>query len=93
MDHMVLNCTIVRGLLLDLAYSAAARARGAKLRLRSPWNFPSGSATGAPAPERRVLRTPEAVARRAFLALPVSWTLSVCMDASPPVGLKLTLSV
>ena len=58
-----------------------------------PWNLPSGSPAGAPAPDTRALATPaaEAFARRP--RLPVSLTFSVSLIASPPVGLKVTLSV
>ncbi len=75
-----------------LAY-AATFARGANVRLRVPWNLPSGSPAGAPAPDTRALATPAAEAFAPPARLPVSLTLSDSLIASPPVGLKVTLSV
>ena len=69
---------------------------GTKLRLRSPWKAPSGSATGAPAPETRGALTPAAAALAlrpfALRALPARVTLSVDVLALPPAGVNVTLS-
>jgi len=59
--------------------------------LRTRWNLPSGSATGAPAAETRGARAPEALAFAA-LALPWSATLSVDVLAVPPCGVNVTFS-
>ena len=62
---------------------------------RSPWNSPSGSATGAPAAETAswptgapAARTP-ALRAEAFLA-PVKATLKERVEARPPAGLNVT---
>src|SRR4051812_4731558 len=73
-------------------HQPAAMARATNVRLRSPWNSPSGSATGAPlAMTRGPAVAAEAFAFLAF-ALPLSATFRLEVLALPPLGVKVTLS-
>ena len=63
-------------------------ARGAKLRLRVPWNLPSGRRDRGAGGGTRGARAPEALARPAFLALPVSCDLERLGDRLAAGGLE-----